>query len=238
MPKIKLNFAEQQAADRITELEATKESLMDQLRSAPSYLDVISSDEGFEGKTGDEAGNALIAMQQSVAGQISDAEKEIVTHMVTKNQGALTALKDEIRDSIHLIVEEKNPEYQELIANSDDKIHTLVFTITEAAEGSINGDLITLNINPQKTRGRKVGNGGARGAVSNKLVTRTNSDGATETMTVKEVCERFATQDVRDSSSWEKRYWKKIFEDINPGLGFTFVNATTPKTEGEEPSDK
>lgn len=207
--------------DRKVELEAESQ---EQMLRLPSILDGSDS---YEGMTGAEGANAL--QQKGVAplfAEMNEISQRIVTATMTANQSKIQDIHKDLMDSISTYVESITEDYADL---GPKPITQLIWTLTQEVDedGNLLGDpKAQIQVNPTTTRRKS--SGGRSGTRSSAQVSRTKSDGSVETMSVKEVVETYATDELRNRipSSFEKANWAYIYDKLNTDLSPSFTEVS------------
>jgi hypothetical protein len=154
-----------------------------------------------------------------ISGKVVEARKVAAKLQLEANKGAITEVENNLINQIKVLVENTN--YEELTGKP---LQTLVWYVDTSAENEDEGPIYGVRINPaRRTSTRGTSNGSARGK-SNWLVSRTNDDGTTETLTVKDAVNQYASDHMRGTQLFEpKKAWSSLFPKMikeQPELGF------------------
>lgn len=161
---------------------------------------------------------------------LTDSYKEIAKSVqqerLSANAAAIVESKDQLIQGIAALVSASGLE--NLIGTP---IKNLAWFVREAQEGSKNGPLYGLEYNMtrrvQAARRSASSNGepGTRTVRANESVSRVKADGSTETMTIKEVVQTYASDSMRDSALYkDKKAWSILFPKVNKELEPPFVD--------------
>ena len=200
-------------AEELVKLQANATDLESQLEAAASEGDV----------------EAIIKL----AGQIKDARTIVVKAQREANAEKIGAAESALIAGIRVVVE--NVDWKTL---TGEDITTVVFYRDSSAETEQTGPVFGIHVNPKRgARKKSAGGTSTRKTRSNVKVHRIGEDGEVEELTVKEVVQKYASDEVRASSLFEpKKAWSILFPKVNKTLTPPFEDCDCPEAE-ETPAE-
>lgn len=149
-----------------------------------------------------------------LATELTKVRKAVLNSQKDVNKDAIAGIEDSLKTGIQVLVE--NVKYQELTGEPIKNVLWFAETNEETNEVSI-GLRINAGRRGPSSAGSASGNG--RSVKANQTVTRTMPDGTVESLTVKEVVQTHADDDVRGNSLYEpKKAWSILFPRVNKTL--------------------
>jgi len=161
---------------------------------------------------------------RALSSEIDKLTAELTAAQVKANEAKVGEVEKTLIDQIAAIVD---------ASGADDilpePVHTLIFTREPAKEGSENGPVQMVKLNPKKgTRKANTSNQtgtGTRKRVSNLLVQRT-VNGSVEQLSVKDAIDKYydgpREEGKAGSSMFVKRHWGPLFDKVNEKLEIQF----------------
>lgn len=146
--------------------------------------------------------------------------KELTTLRASVNKGqkdvnkeAITGIEKSLMEGFQVLI--SNVKYEEL---TGEKIKNVLWFLQTNDTGELTGEAgIRINAGRKAPGSGSSGNG--RKTVSNQAVTRTLADGTVETMTVKEVVQTYASDEIKGNSLYEpKKAWGILYPRVNRDL--------------------